>query len=156
VPAPCPGVPPVKVKRRRRRKPPPPPEVAAAKHIVFLQRNREAASKCRAKKKAYVRDLEDEERMGRQIYAVLKDEVKDLQREVLLLRKQIMETRCDEDCEGCGEHGPMRKDSVTATTSIATDRLRNGYQAHISEEEVKEEDDDKEDNISGLASLPSP
>lgn len=55
----------IKIKRRRRRKPPPPPEVAAAKRRAFLQRNREAASKCRIKKKHQIGDMETHQEIGR-------------------------------------------------------------------------------------------
>jgi len=143
-----PGDPPIKVKRRRRRKPPPPPEVAAAKHKAFLQRNREAASKCRTKKKAQINELEDEERMGRQINAVLKDEFKDILGEVLLLREQVKEMPCSEDCDGCGEHAPMRKDSILATSSVGTQSIQNEVEEHS-------EDDDDEHGESGPASLQS-
>jgi hypothetical protein len=149
-PAHNPGDSPVKVKRRRRRKPPPPPELAAAKHKAFLQRNREAASKCRTKKKVQINDLEDEERMGQQVNAVLKDEFRDILGEVLLLREQVKEMLCDEGCEGCGKHGPMRRDSVLAISSIGTNSIHNGHNAQRDEEE------EEEDEASGSTSLQNP
>lgn len=120
-----PDDPPVKVKRRRRRRPPPPPEVAAAKRKAFLERNREAASKCRKKKKDQINGLEAEERMARQINAVLKDEVKDIVGEAMRLREEIKDMKCDKDCEGCGTHAPMRKDSVFANPSIGAYSIGN-------------------------------
>ena len=136
-----PGDPPVKAKRRRRRKPPPPPEVAAAKHKTFLQRNRQAASKCRTKKKAQINHLEDDERMGRQINSALKHELQDVLGEVLLLREQVNDIKCEDDCDGCGEHAPMRRSSVIATSSIGIGDIGTNSVIEEGEEDGDDEDD---------------
>lgn len=114
---------PVKFKRRRRRKPIQPPEVVAAKHKAFLQRNREASLKCRTKKKAYINGLEEEEIVSRQVNSVLKDELKNILGEVLLLREQVRDILCEEECEGRTAHAPTSKGSLAAVFSVGTESV---------------------------------
>lgn len=100
------------IKRRRRRKAPPSAEVKAQKHKAFLERNREAASKCRTKKKTQIQQLEEDERDGRALNQMLKDEFRDVLGEVLLLREQLklQKLACGGDCAGnCGAQAEEKK-----------------------------------------------
>lgn len=76
--------------------------------------------------------------MGKQINTILKDEFKDVLGEAIMLRKQVKEMRCEENCEGCGEHAPVRKVDVLATSTIGTGSLQG-------EEEEDEEEEDQDD-----------
>lgn len=135
-------------RRRRRRKPPPPPEVAAAKHKAFLQRNREAASKCRTKKRAQVDELKDVERMAREVNKALTQELQELMESVLPLREQEKMLGCEEDCGGCGDHAPIQKGSVPArevgSDILASMLLAQSRRAQQDEDDEEEEDDDED------------
>ena len=98
------------VKRRRRRlKPVPSPEILAMKRKAFLQRNRDAASKCRAKQKTRAQELENTGKKLEAINRTLKNEMSTILLEVLVLREEIEELQCGQDCESCGKHVLMSK-----------------------------------------------
>lgn len=80
---------PVKRRRNRRRKPPPPPEVAALKRRAYLDRNRQAATRCRTRRKEEVTDLGNKESELRHLNGVLKEVHKDLLQEAESLREKV-------------------------------------------------------------------
>jgi len=67
-----------------------PPEVQEAKRQRFLERNRMAASKCRQKKKAWIRSLENEAREAQNTGKQLKACIGMLKEEVLVLKNELL------------------------------------------------------------------
>lgn len=72
--------------------------------------------------------------MKRQVNAVLKNELKDILYEVVQLRDRVNEITCDNDCEGCGEHAPMRRESILAGSDIGTNSVENEDKEQSDEE----------------------
>ena len=57
---------------------------------------------------------------------MLKDEFQELLGEVLLLREQAKDIDCVDECDGCGEHAPFRKNNISVgASSIGTTSVVN-------------------------------
>lgn len=91
-------------RKRRRRKKIITEEERLVKHTAFLERNRQAALKCRSKRKNWLVGLEDEARAVKEQNGELKKEFRELLEEVLLLRSQLAGCGCDFKNEDSGKH----------------------------------------------------